>query len=1620
MSAAKQLLDHKLLKSLSPLCDLSPDMLTELNAKSRVEQVVKGATIFKRGDRDQRTLYLISGKLELTDANGHLTMLTANTPQASKPIDGVTPRRVSATAKTAVTLLNVDTSLLEMLLNWGQKQGYQVSNIEAEKEEEEDWMSRFLQSKVFLKLRAENIQAMMMRMEEMTMHAGDVVIKQGDTDDNYYIIAKGRARVVRKVSPDAPSMKLATLDAGTGFGEEALISNGSRNATVTMEEDGCLMRLSKEDFISLLVTPVLQYLPYEKAKAMQSVDVEWLDVRKLSEYSRGSLPGARNMSLAELRLGLRKLNKLHKYIVFSNHTHRAAAAVFLLNQQGLDAFVLSDGLTAVPRADLVESVSAKPESLPEPTAPDNVVTLPGAPAASAESDGRVEALMNKAKTRVQQEMRRTQAAEEARTKAQTEVARLKAEAEAVRKKAEEQARMAADRARSEAERQAAQQRAEAMARQQAETEAAAQRAEAEAVRAEMAEQARLQAESEIEKLKQESAVARGEVEEQIRRSAEQVRQETEKEISRLKSEAELARHRAQEQASVAADKARSEAERELARQRAEAMAGQQDEVEKALKTAEQEAMRTQQAEEARRHAEEEMERMRLSAAETQRQMEEQAHLAADQARSEAEREAARIRAEELAIKQAEIEAVMEKADSEAERASAAEEAKARAETEVARLKSEAEAARIQAEQQARVAADQARSEAEREAARMRAEEMARQQAKIEGMASRAEEESLRAQQAEEARKRAEAEIERLKVDAEVARMQVEEQVQRVADAARGEAEREAARAKAAEEARLQAEAERDKLVQEAEQARLQAEVQARMAADQARSEAERDAARIRAEALAQQQAELEVMASRAEEEAQRAQVADEARQRAEREIALRQEAADEAARKAAEEARRAQEAEQARQAMEEELASMRAEAEAARAQVERQARLFAAAQRLEAEEVAGAAEQQNMQTAARAEVEQAQEALAQQKEQLQQQEAEAELARIKLAQAEAARIQQEEMARLQQEEAERVRAEGDAIRQRLEEEAEQRKREVEETARMVREEAERSKAAVEEMRLQAEMEIKRLKAEAEAARFQTEIEIKRSQAQVRKEAGQKQVKARAAEKARHAAESARRRKQVDQKRVQRQREAREQALNSLGEGGLDDFLSDNPSPGNVQDVSGDAALSGSASPANRPDTVLSSRQSAGQSNLIDEAEVMRVDPQARKSTWVSDDFIWEAALGYRKDPNVEVIGSPAGNVDVEEAKPIPASVEKPATATAQGAESATFSSTDIDHKIRPQAIKPSGKPARKGAGKGRLGLMALGVVLAAGVGYVMISDDTSPQLKQLVGKGAESLDVIENKVSSTLSTWKGGEGSEKSHETADKVGDTETAIATVAPVVDSEEKMAKLRQRLETIRGETEQKALEQALQAARREAELSLNQSAGTVAVSTPADVSALQAEATDAASLQDVMQALEAEAVVTENRLSESEPVADAETGVIADVPPVVEDPAFSETTEFRVAVPVSEVEGVVPQIMVNGADDNAVVGDQMESRPDAGDVVTDADVSRPAEGPVSGVPEVAPANSVGEVSRGDISAAGTVVVETVAETAPILEEPALSDQAVAPIVEEEVVETELEFVP
>ncbi|PMY59437.1 cyclic nucleotide-binding protein, partial [Pseudomonas sp. FW126-L8] len=90
------------------------------------------------------------------------------------------------------------------------------------------------------------------------------------------------------------------------FGEEALISESKRNATVAMLTDGSLMRLNKADFNTLLNEPMLHWIGYEDAVGqVEGAGARWLDVRLPSEFDTWHLPGAVNVPLYFLRLKLK-------------------------------------------------------------------------------------------------------------------------------------------------------------------------------------------------------------------------------------------------------------------------------------------------------------------------------------------------------------------------------------------------------------------------------------------------------------------------------------------------------------------------------------------------------------------------------------------------------------------------------------------------------------------------------------------------------------------------------------------------------------------------------------------------------------------------------------------------------------------------------------------------------------------------------------------------------------------------------------------------------------------------------------------------------------------------------------------------------------------------------------------------------------------------------------------------------------------------------------------------------------------------------------------------------------------------------------------------------------------
>ena len=336
-----------ILRKLSPLDGLQKENLDSLVKKTAIHSLEAGRVLFREGDQKKRTVYVISGELLLLSGGEEVAVIEGGTKEAAHPVAHVIPRKVTAKARNRVEYLAIDSDLLDVMLTWDQTGSYEVGELGLDTGDQaasDDWMLTLLQTKAFHKIPPANIQAIFMRMQQVNHSTGDVIIKQGDEGDYFYVVIKGSCNVTRETPLNKDGIKLADLTIGDTFGEEALISDARRNATITMSSDGSLMRLAKEDFKSLLNEPMLKWVNKEQADEIVGNDGIWLDVRLPSEFENFHEPDAINIPLYFIRLKLGTLDKDKRYVVCCDTGRRSSAGAYILNERGFDAFVLRDGL----------------------------------------------------------------------------------------------------------------------------------------------------------------------------------------------------------------------------------------------------------------------------------------------------------------------------------------------------------------------------------------------------------------------------------------------------------------------------------------------------------------------------------------------------------------------------------------------------------------------------------------------------------------------------------------------------------------------------------------------------------------------------------------------------------------------------------------------------------------------------------------------------------------------------------------------------------------------------------------------------------------------------------------------------------------------------------------------------------------------------------------------------------------------------------------------------------------------------------------------------------------------------------------------------------------------------
>src|SRR5688572_12546263 len=107
-------------------------------------------------------------------------------------------------------------------------------------------------SPLFQGLSDQELQQLMDNAEPVSLQAGDVLIKQGDTGDSAYVVIKGEFEIQKQSGQSL--IKIDVRNPGDVVGEMALLSRAPRSATVISKTDSETLRIPQEAFEKLLTS----------------------------------------------------------------------------------------------------------------------------------------------------------------------------------------------------------------------------------------------------------------------------------------------------------------------------------------------------------------------------------------------------------------------------------------------------------------------------------------------------------------------------------------------------------------------------------------------------------------------------------------------------------------------------------------------------------------------------------------------------------------------------------------------------------------------------------------------------------------------------------------------------------------------------------------------------------------------------------------------------------------------------------------------------------------------------------------------------------------------------------------------------------------------------------------------------------------------------------------------------------------------------------------------------------------------------------------------------------------------------------------------------------------------
>jgi len=340
----------KRLRTTRLLGPLSADQIATLLRKSPIRMAPAGDIIIKADHPMTDHMILLEGEIEVQRTwsvpgsehdKSHTRHLTPASAESSFCFLSAASSNVRVRAVSDIRYLLLDADAADDLLGWSQ----QFRDIVQDSPELQARVNLVRETGIFHELPLENVVAAFKRLQVRSVQPGDVVMNQGDPGDAYYIIEEGEAEVRRTDPFSDETRTVATLGAGDAFGEEALLQNAARNASVIMTTPGQLLVLAKGDFDDLVKSKMMMEISAEEAQQkLKEGKARIIDCRYDMEYRQSRIPGAAFLPLDEMRHRVHELDPDDFHIVYCRSGRRSKAAVFLLKERNIDAVSLAGGI----------------------------------------------------------------------------------------------------------------------------------------------------------------------------------------------------------------------------------------------------------------------------------------------------------------------------------------------------------------------------------------------------------------------------------------------------------------------------------------------------------------------------------------------------------------------------------------------------------------------------------------------------------------------------------------------------------------------------------------------------------------------------------------------------------------------------------------------------------------------------------------------------------------------------------------------------------------------------------------------------------------------------------------------------------------------------------------------------------------------------------------------------------------------------------------------------------------------------------------------------------------------------------------------------------------------------